>query len=305
VKLVFHVGAPKTATTSLQHALKDVRGRLQVEGVTYVPIGKLRNSEFGEALRNETPSLLRRVSRGQVRGFVENWVEDDTQQLLISEEGWSSYLIHPRRHGSWARQAKRTFRIVDHFSAYDFRVVLTVRRQDSYLLSSYAHLVRHGRVHLPFESFWKDGWDLETMSWLGFVEEFVKEYGTERFVVLPYEHIRDDFGAYFRTFLGAACNIPEATIADMNPEPNELNQSLSEPAMDIARIINKHLNRDVPVHRLKALIKDIRDILPTGDYPKFSADIEEVRAAMAKLFTAENRTLNEKFFIRPHRGFEF
>lgn len=305
MKLIFHVGAPKTATTSLQYALKDGRERLVREGISYIPIGKLRNSQFGEALRDETPSLFRKVKRGQVDRFVAEWMKPGTDRLLISEEGYTGYLLHPRMKGAWATQAERTFRILDNFDRYDFRVVLTVRRQDSYLLSCYAHLVRHGRVQLDFDTFWREGWDLGTMSWLDFIAEFRKQYGPDRLVVLPYERIRDDFGSYFRGFVEAACDVPKGRLDDMQPAANELNQALSAPGVDLALIITRHLADELPVHKIKDLIRDVKHVVPPSTNPRFAPDLEPLRAALAERFTEENRRVNAEYLTAPHPGFEF
>ncbi|MEJ1161649.1 hypothetical protein [Prosthecomicrobium sp. N25] len=305
MKIVFHVGAPKTATTSLQHAFKDARKQLLREGVSYIPTNRVRNSDFGEALRDETPTLFGHVSRREVRKFLEPWIEKGASQVLISEEGWTNYLIHPRKRGQWARQAPRTFRILKHFRDYDFRVVLTIRRQDSYVLSCYAHLVRHGRVFVPFEKFWRESWNLETMSWLAFIEAFRKEYGADRLVVLPYEHIRDDFPTYMRLFLEQACGIPAERLADVEPAVSELNLAMSPLAIDIAQIVNRHLNEELPGHRLKSLIKDIRLLIPPGEFGRFSPPMDELRETLAGLFAEENRRLNADYVARPHAGFEF
>ena len=306
MQLIFHIGAPKTATTSLQHALKPAMGRLAAEGVSYVPTGKLRNSEFGESLRDETPALFgRRVSRRAVRAFVEQWTRPGTDRLLVSEEGHSAYLLHPLKRGSWADHAPRTFRILRHFDDYDFRIVLTVRRQDTYLLSSYAHLVRHDRVAEEFDAYWRNDLDLATMSWRGFIEALRKEYGPDRVTVLPYERIRDGFPDYFRHFLQHACRLPAERVADMEPVEEERNLALSDPAMQIALIINRHLGGSVAQPKLKDLIKDMKQVLPPQAFPRFSPAIADLRAAAAERFAAENRIVSETLLADPHPGFLF
>ncbi|TPQ47838.1 hypothetical protein C2U72_23915 [Prosthecomicrobium hirschii] len=307
MQIIFHIGAPKTATTSLQHALKPARLRLAQQGIAYVPTGKLRNSEFGEALRDETPSFFRRrVSRKAVDDFVRTWSQPGTDRMLVSEEGFSIYLLHPRRKGGdWASQAGRTFKILRHFEPYDFRVVLTVRRQDSYLLSCYAHLVRHGRIGLPFEEWWPKEVDLSLMSWRRYIEALNAEYGAERVTVLPYERIRDGFGGYYRNFIAEACRVPEESVADMEPEENALNPALSDPAMQIALIVNRHTRKQVTALERKDLIKEMKRVLPPKKFPKYAPDINDLREATARIFTDENRYVNEHLLAAPHPGFLF
>lgn len=305
MKLIFHIGAPKTATSSLQFALRGARKRLAAEGLAYIPTGTLRNSKFGQRLRVEWPRMLgRRVSRAEVDGFVEQWAGKDADRLLVSEEGYTIYLLHPGRR-SWAAQAERTFRILEHFSHYDFRVVLGIRRQDSYLLSCYAHLVRYGRVTEDFDSYWRNRVDLGTMSWLDLVGTFHKEYGSDRLTALTYESIYEGFPAYFRGFLHHAGALPAERADTIEAAESERNIAMSDPAMKIALIANRHLQDAIPQQKIKDMIKQMRKVLPPHSFPRYAPDTSPVREALAARFADENRAVAETFVTDPHPRFQF
>lgn len=305
MKLIFHIGAPKTATSSLQFALRGARKRLADEGLAYIPTGNLRNSKFGQRLRLEWPRMLgRRVSRAEVDRFVEQWAGKDADRLLVSEEGYTIYLLHPGRR-SWAAQAARTFRILEHFSHYDFRVVLGIRRQDSYLLSCYAHLVRYGRVTEDFDSYWRNRVDLGTMSWLDLVGTFHKEYGSDRLTVLTYESIYEGFPSYFRRFLHHAGALPAERAETIEAAESERNIAMSDPAMKIALIANRHLQDAIPQEKIKDMIKQMRKVLPPQSFPRYAPDTGPVREALAARFAEENRAVAERFVTAPHPRFQF
>ena len=306
MKLIFHIGAPKTATTSLQITLKGMMAALNREGVAYEPTRDFQQGPVGRIVRREKGGFFDRFKKPSQQAYVESRAAG-MQQFLISDEGCTGFLMYPTVKRSWKRMLPRAFVLSDFFTAYpDYRVVLTVRRQDSFLASCYAHRIEHGRVDCTFEDYWKHEIDINGMDWLTLVEGLVARHGRERVVVLPYEPIRNDFRGYVMTFIEHALAIPRERFDDVSFETRVANKSLSGPAMAVAKVVAERMGEKGANPRdIHHVLLGLKSVLPIGEYGPFRPPMDELRAELTRRYAASNRTIAERYMPVPAGDFLF
>lgn len=305
MKLVLHIGAPKTATSSLQHTLSDLRPWLRQEGVAFVPTRRFQKDPVGRVVRREYEGLLGRWRRPSPDAFVTREA-GDAGRLVISDEAVTGFLMFPTKKRSWRKMAHRAFVLNDFFDKYDYQVVLTVRRQDSFVASCYAHRVEHGRVNLSFDEYWKSEIDIDGMSWLTFIETLEKRHGRERLTVLTYETIRDGLRPLVLQFLEHGCGIDRARLADLEIKERHANPSFPAIGLELARIIADRMSeKKASLDAIRHVIRGLKPVFPAGRFEKFAPPLEELTAEMAKRFADENRLVAERYVAAPHPGFLF
>lgn len=306
MKLVLHIGAPKTATSSLQHTLADLRPWLRQQGIAFVPTRRFQKDPVGRVVRREYEGLIGRWRRPSPDAFVAREA-DGADQLLLSDEAVTGFLMFPTPKRSWRKMAHRAFVLNDFFDKYDdYRVVLTVRRQDSFVASCYAHRVEHGRVNLSFDEYWKSEIDIDGMSWLTFVETLEKRHGRERLTVLTYETIRDGLRPLVLQFLEHGCGIDRARLDDLDIPERHSNPSFPALGLELARIISDRMTeKGASLEAIRHVIRGLKPVFPAGRFEKFAPPLEELTAEMAKRFADENRTVAERYIAEPHPGFLF
>ncbi len=159
--VVVHLGAHKTATTHLQHALAQVRGRF--EGRLFLPkelrASGLRLQEWlsGESEGREHHRVLRQAFAVPVR-------------LVISEEnilGVTPGVFEPFSPLLYPRAEPRLRRLVQVLPDRPVILALAMREGAGFMVSCYAQALLAGRV-MPFDDF-RAGVDPTALDWSGLV----------------------------------------------------------------------------------------------------------------------------------------
>lgn len=156
-RLIVHIGAGKTGSTSIQHTLRGAAERLKQQRVLYLGM----NLEFAPSIfhgwqrptgANEFYAMSPADSNRELLTVLES-VIDHSQRTGIDKAIWSNEWLFPR-----SRSALPTLK---HLAArgIDVRVIAYVRRHDAWLRSSY---VQWGLKHktypgmlMDFEAFKK------------------------------------------------------------------------------------------------------------------------------------------------------
>lgn len=150
--LVIHAGMPKTGTTSLQRALAGAQDALREHGVAYP--AAFRNAE--NIAHHQLPADLLSPDAARGQAFLDYLAEESAPVVLVSSEAFIN--LFSRRS---------IFGFVCFLEACcrlrPVRIVVVLRRIDSFMQSMYLHSVKTGETDLVVADYleqrvrWADG----------------------------------------------------------------------------------------------------------------------------------------------------
>lgn len=234
-RLYLHIGTPKTGTTSIQDFCFANYRALARRGYWY-PVFPDVSSGNGRFIKYaafrpdgslETPEQERRWRRYMdvlSRGFRRH------PNIVLSEEGiW-------RREG-WPGMWRRLRREADA-RGFELRVIVYLRRQDRFLTSWWAQVVKTGTTdccHMRWEEMLAQAESWLPMDYYSRLEEIAAVFGRESIDVRVYDRDRFRNRDVREDFLEA---IGLSMDADFVPGDGERNPSLSGDMLEIKRRLN-------------------------------------------------------------------
>lgn len=167
----FHVGCPKTGTTTIQQVWRD-DPRIEL-----IKFSRTYNTDLWYRIPH-------RPTDGGARS--DRIVVQSDENMVSGLPPFAGFFTTMRRiHGVHP----------------DAHVLLTIREQRSFLLSGYRHQVIRTAEHWPsFEHFLdshRGRGHVAMAEYASLTAELVDRFGSDRVLVLPIELMRRDFGAYF------------------------------------------------------------------------------------------------------------
>lgn len=124
---------------------------------------------------------------------------------------------------------------------YDPKIIIIVRRQDTYIESLYNQCIKRYETR-DFLTF-IDDFPLENWHWFDNIEIFRKFFGRENVTVIPFEQkVYDDSGR--SGFLDAVLMATGVTTRIAFKDLPRVNPSLAPRAMEVMRIANQHLSEE-------------------------------------------------------------
>jgi hypothetical protein len=240
--LYLHIGSEKTGTTSVQRFLRANRELLAKHAVLF-PRAPGEENQMGLAVAAQTDfGPLRRkifnVKTGpdveEFRAALKRNLEDelgacDYRTAIMSGEHCSSHLT-TEEEVQWLREFLKN--IFD-----EVRIVVYLRRQDEFLLSTYSTDIKGGAVHrlrVPEGDIIErryDHWNL--------VSRWANVFGPANIICRKYEKasLKDgDIVEDFRHVVGLDPAWPYTY-------PKRLNESLDATSLEFLRLMNKHVPR--------------------------------------------------------------
>lgn len=260
--IVFHPGAPKTATSTLQHLLQEKRAMLERRGIGVILPQDIRGSSFlAKYLAVYRGRPLADMAEASA-AFFRPWRRFD--MVICSEETFCHDFMPSRRFGlGGIDRAEEAARLLSLSGFPQTRIVLTIRPQRDLLVSTYAHFVHRHREQRSFHQWLRSEVDLERLLWRPAVEAFRQRFGASAVKVVsmkaPVAGGSGGGDAYFRAILDAlGIPMPGVELAVdrvHNPSPSAravglcraLNQRI--PEGDLVEGLNSILIRTFPVER--------------------------------------------------------
>jgi hypothetical protein len=295
VDLTLHIGTEKTGSTSIQRFLAKNRVRLQEAGVlfplapgldnqralTAIAEENLEDSALQEIFDIQTPDDLQRF-RQDLHGKLEKELrEARCSHVVMSNEHCSSRLRDPAQV-----EYLRTF-LGEFFDR--IRILVYIRRQDDFLVSTYSTMVKTGRtnpIHVPSargQLRRYDHWDL--------LSRWAEIFGRENIICRKYDRSELVDGDIIHDF-GAQAGVP--TTPDYE-RPVMTNESLDAEALEFLRIFNRYYNRTGHRSQLVQALASISNgplvTLPEDELVKFMG-----------LFTESNEKVAAEYFGGPIEG---
>lgn len=299
---LFHIGAPKTATTTLQGWLRGNRKRYSNRGIgIYLP-RKVRQNKY---LANYMRYYRGKLETPDTEAFLKLFEEDKFKKVILSEEALSNDFIPAAEYDNNGFDAvDRTIAFLKALELPDVRILLTVRRQDKFLKSAYSHRVRRASVTTSFEDWLQDEAQLENMSWLKVVDKLDAAFGADKVAVVPFEmlEVAEDKDFYLRCIAPLGMDFSR----HMPPKVLDENSSLAEETLEIAAILNKLEPKDAEeVDRRRKLITSINRFVLDNGGRSFKVDLTEVTARCLECYKAENEALAARKFPDLATSFTF
>ena len=240
-QITIHVGTHKTGSTFLQEKvfgnLSGVRAYLHGDQEIVAPL--LANA-LGNLLFSDLDELARRV-RETIASRPEN-------KVVISHEDLSGYFF-----ASYVNNKVVTDILKRIFP--DARIILVIRRQDSFIESAYRETLKAG-LSIPVRYFvgtvGDNGfprrrpsmkWPKLNVSWLDwerYVANYVATFGRDNVLVLPFEMLKEDRKAFLDAifaFLDVEPFYPEDALPD--------NRGYSKLSARLAYVLNRFVRNDV------------------------------------------------------------
>lgn len=136
-QLIIHLGATKTGSTALQHLLEDNRPALLRDGIWYPEVGLFWQAERPHKQAGHSRFMAEAARNGQ-----------DLRQHLLQGLALMPGRIHTIVLSSEAFFLNsHSAALATHFSDFDVRMVVYLRRQDEWANSQYAEFVAGGAVN--------------------------------------------------------------------------------------------------------------------------------------------------------------
>lgn len=280
MKITLHIGLEKTGTTSIQGFLNQSRAALLSTGVLFpVSPGKSNQTLLAAAAMSEDVNVRARAIQRFGPDFATQLQHDlraeiaaaGPSRLLLSNEHCSSRL-------QTVEEVARLKAFLDEFGEVD-RVLVYLRRQDEFLLSTYSTSVKSGDARpfaLPSDRKMRARYDYRALLelWAGVFGEAAMR--PRRFE--PRAWVEGDLLADF-------CEAADLKVADRDAPARNL--SLSAEGLEFLRQMNKASGgtRDGQVVRaVSAITKGPKLSLSTADRRDFVSEFEDTNRWVSETF---------------------
>lgn len=294
MKLVAHIGAPKTATTHVQMIMERNKKSIENAGYTYVGPAKIRSDpawrEFFSYYTGKAGAEVLKNAR-DILGHGD--------AVILSEEGITHDLMPSVSSGGGFGRLEASANFLEAMNADDLHVVLGVRRQDKFLASTYTHFLHRHGLAKTLEEWFLRVVDPLGLSWVSVIDYFERRFGADRLTIVPYEMSRPNMGAYVARLFEKT----DIDFAGWNYDASETNPSLSVLGVGLARHVNQTV-RERPAKRENVISSIIREF-PASSFGRFGLDDTKIPAILGRIYGAENEAVRRRWFPEDAPNFLF
>lgn len=288
--LYLHIGTEKTGTTSIQDFLKSNRGRLLARGVQYPKLpGPANQISLSTAALEEVQRSIEHIFDLHSLADLAAFRESMSATLSEAFSGSTSKIaILSNEHCSSRLQNRAEVQtLYDMLRPYFDRmfIVVYLRRQDEFLLSTYSTSVKTGLrwpLALPPEGFKRD----RRYDYWKLLSRWAGVFGRDAMICRRFERSALKGGDVVEDFL-------ETVGVENDPafeRPPNKNESLDAVSLEFLRLMNGYLGSRGPVRfRLHQLLAKI------GKGPLLTLPAEELAEFMGTL-RESNRKVAEEYF---------
>jgi hypothetical protein len=202
LKVILHIGAHRTGTTSLQRSLWQNRVKLKQNGVVYWGPSVTRGGRFSGLLRGpgaETRETARRIARnsGAIRLEMQRLEGRGMDTLLVSEENiLGSMRLNLRLGLLYPGLQQRLARFHAVFGGVCTRIGLSIRPYDDFWASSLAYAIRAGVAGFDTETAVR--LTRQTRSWRRVIDDVARAFPAAEVVVWEFDRLIGRPEAQFR-----------------------------------------------------------------------------------------------------------
>ncbi|GAB5413730.1 MAG: hypothetical protein Cons2KO_13330 [Congregibacter sp.] len=282
--LYLHVGSNKTATTSLQHCLSENTAVLAEASVLYPRAGQTRigaHHLLAGHLHSKPPALFRPETN------LDSYLDEIGAEIAATEQTIENPRVVISSEMLFWFNRNNTNALEKLFSLFSrIKVIVYLRRQDSYLPSFYSSLAKNGECPPNFETFCAR----QNLDYLANLDAWAQFVGAENLIARPFarEHWLDG-NVISDFFAQIECDISPMKIANRETQ----NQSLSAEVIELLLATGgKGSIRQFRAFR-KFLGEHIDGIRST---PSSQLMTEAIRGSLRQRYEASNRELGRRYF---------
>ncbi|GGZ68613.1 sulfotransferase family protein [Paraglaciecola chathamensis] len=252
IKLIIHVGTPKTGTTSVQTYLSKKQRKLRTKGILYPHNLEVSNNPGAPTHHWFEKNLV----STHVDNFIANvsnvitQIKSETHTVILSSEGIYNY---------WWDFPEASKNLLGELAKlFDVKLWVWFREPVSFMQSYYKQCIRNPKVasnpcygkDLSFNEMLDIPWFAQHLDYQGFVTQARMIFGENSVSAFEY---KGDIVKQVSTLLGLA-------TAHDNPTPRQ-NTSLNQASITLLRAINHYDVKAKDKELLMPLIKDINSIM--------------------------------------------
>ena len=271
-----HIGTHKTGSTTIQHALRDISRAHPEEG--WIFAGTTATAKSMMQPHRYDKRLVRQFG-AEFERLVRRARAARAKRVILSSEALSGspddgYL-----------NSKGVFAMLrDATRRYHVKVIIFLRRQDSFVESMYTQKIHEGGT-LEFENFLHQYDSPDSLDYRRILDDLSSSFGEQALVVRSYhESARAGLLADFGEIIGSE-SLRCAEEAARNP-------SYSRHALEIARLCNRSLDTTGQ----RRLRHALQTTMPKGASEPFSYFPDDERAAFLSRYEVSNRDVAQRYF---------
>ncbi|WP_417465771.1 hypothetical protein [Kordiimonas sp.] len=296
-RIILHLGAPKTGTTSLQYYLSENREVLESAGVVYpermIQGGQVDplHTHLVQMRTRRNPEVAFDGARARLAALFE---ASGAHSLLLSNESLLGEPYHEDKPGFFPHHEKWIGELARLFDGYEVQVIYFIRNFATFLPSYYVQYVRKGGTKTLRE--FCDHVTEDDLSWCPLIKGLQIAFGPDNVRIFehaalrehPAQEVRDVFGRY-------APELPDFCASSYNQNPSVGNNILA-----VYRLLNRIFAVLVPSARKRHLRPKMRQylfgplaLISGNRRPRLEADLasklREIYARDRKALGLENQ----------------
>ncbi len=308
MKLYLHIGTEKTGTTSVQKFFRVNRDQLAEQAILYpvtpgnqkhqrLAVAALNLSKLGEMRKMfgiKTHDEARKYRDDMVRNLAAEFSARPYKTVVISSEHLSSRVLDDDEV-RWLK---------DFLSPFfeEITIILYIRRQDDFLLSTYSTSIKSGvtdMLGMPTEQLIEARYN----HWAT-LSRWAQVFGRDRIICRKFERSAMVGGDIVDDFLAIA-GIDSSGFE----RPENVNESLDAESLEFLRLFNQHvprfaqgdnnLTRDNIVPLLSKIARGPLLTLPDEDLAGFVARFRETNRLVANEYFGGTRTDSDDPLFEP------
>lgn len=281
-KIIIHIGAHKTGTTSIQMKLDKDRELLHTRGVYYPKSNFQLHGQHKLAFAMKNPKDEANLT-DCLKALTQelNSLNESLLVVLSSEEFFTAPLES-------IRQLKQSL------NPFDVHILAFVRRQDNQFVSFYNERAKGLRNNFtqPAQRFLKNPILLsDELDYLHFLNQWASVFGAKKLKVQQYESYSNVVAGFFEAIGRKGCYIEDGSGT------NRKNISVNLEVLEILRLV-KQLTHDVTVR--KKILVDAKTFFVNGT-PAQKLITSEQRVAILDFFKDTNERLFKKYFHQSNQ----
>lgn len=276
--LYLHIGTHKTGSTAIQSSLKKKSSELDDEDILHIPYFSL----LKELMQTECfdPALASRM-REKLNHNLNYSLQRSADRFILSFEGFSG------RPLMGYTNAEVIAEILHYaFDDIDVKVIVYLRRQDSFVESVYTQKIHEGESY-SFDTFLEQT-DVLKLDWYALVDAYGSRFGTENVFVRRYH--REFFPEAYSLIQDFGRVIGSKTLAE-HTTSRFSNVGYSRAALETARRTNPHLDSEEQ-WILRRLLQETNGKEPFQSYSFFAPN---ERRAFLERHTSSNRRIVDEY----------
>lgn len=273
-EIYIHIGTHKTGTTTIQHALGSAVGGNCGRDWIYIKAPQTAK-DFMRA--EQYDKKLVQKFRAEVQSKMSN--RESENPVVLSSEALGGMPTNGYQNSNVVYSMLR-----DALAEYNAKIVIYLRRQDSFVESMYTQKIHEGDA-LEFESFLTQYDAPDALDYSRMLGDLIGFFGDQNLIVKSYHEASKkglliDFGEIFGSRL-----LQCTSNGDKNP-------SYSRDALEIAKICNASLDGE----QKRQLRRALQETMAKERSESFAYFTDKDRAKFMEKYEASNLDVASRFF---------